>query len=110
MPAAARIGDLHVCAHHRGGEIISGCETVLIGERPAARVLDVARCTGPEEDTIEEGCETVFIGCQRAARVFDGTDGGYLTTGHATVLIGPSAAPRDIKRAIRAMRRKKANA
>ncbi len=106
MPAAARIGDTHVCAHHRGGEVLTGCPTVLIAERPAARVTDVAACHGPEEDAIVVGCESVFIGCQKAARVLDATDGGHVTSGEPTVQIGPSASPLAAKAAVRALRRR----
>lgn len=109
MPAAARIGDLHVCAHHRGGEIVSGCETVSIAGRPAARVEDVARCTGPEDDGIEEGCPTVLIGSQRAARRYDATDGGHIIGGEPTVLIGPSMSPTRVRTAARRVRRKRSS-
>ena len=87
MPAASRIGDTHTCSIHVGGKIITGCPTVLIGEKLAARVTDVAECEGPEHDMIEGGSRTVFIGCQRAARVLDRTNGGHLTSGEPTVQI-----------------------
>lgn len=105
MPSACRIGDTHRCAIHAGGRIISGCPTVVIGDAPAARVTDVAECSAPEEDTIEDGCATVTIGSQRAARVYDATDGGYLTSGERTVLVGPSLSPNAVKAAIRRARR-----
>lgn len=110
MPAAARIGDTHACAHHVGGKVVTGCPTVLIGNEPAARVTDIAECSGPEHDAIEGGCATVFIGCQRAARVLDATDGGHLTSGEPTVQIGPGALPADVKRAVRRLRRQRREA
>jgi uncharacterized Zn-binding protein involved in type VI secretion len=108
MPAAARIGDSHVCAYHRGGEILTGCPTVLFAERLAARVTDVAACRGPEEDSIVAGCGTVFIGGQQAARRLDATDGGHVTSGEPTVQIGPRSSPLAAKSAARALRRKRA--
>jgi uncharacterized Zn-binding protein involved in type VI secretion len=110
MPAAARIGDTHTCSHHVGGKIVTGCPTVLIGEKLAARATDIAECTGPEHDPIEGGSPTVIIGCQRAARVFDRTNGGHLTSGDPTVEIGPGVNPGDVKRAARKLRRKKRGA
>ena len=107
MPAAARIGDKHACSHHKGGKIVSGCPTVLIGGQLAARASDIAECEGPEHDPIEEGSSTVFIGCQRAARVLDRTNGGRVTSGDATVQIGPGVSPMDVKRAARELRRRK---
>ncbi|HZF51575.1 MAG TPA: PAAR domain-containing protein [Polyangiaceae bacterium] len=107
MPAASRIGDTHKCSYHVGGKVVSGCPTVLIGEKPAARVTDVAECEGPEHDAIEGGSATVMIGCQRAARVFDRTHGGRLTSGEPTVQIGPSVRPSDVKRAARELRRQR---
>ena len=45
MPAASRIGDTHKCSYHVGGEVITGCPTVFIGQKPAARVTRTsARC------------------------------------------------------------------
>lgn len=105
MPAAARIGDTHLCSYHVGGRIITGCPTVFIRDKPAARATDVAECKGPEEDAIEEGCATVFIGCKKAARALDRTDGGHITSGEPTVLIGPAASPSEVKQAMRARRR-----
>jgi len=110
MPAAARIGDQHACARHIGGKIVTGCPTVLIGERPAARVTDIAECVAPDQDPIQNGSATVIIGCQRAARVSDPTDGGHVTTGDPTVEIGPGPNPADIKRSIRKARRQKRGA
>ncbi|HLM75118.1 MAG TPA: PAAR domain-containing protein [Polyangiaceae bacterium] len=107
MPAASRIGDTHTCSIHVGGKIITGCPTVLIGEKLAARVTDVAECEGPEHDMIEGGSRTVFIGCQRAARVLDRTNGGHLTSGEPTVQIGPGVSPFDVKRAARRRRKQK---
>jgi uncharacterized Zn-binding protein involved in type VI secretion len=107
MPPASRIGDSHECAHHVGGKVVTGCPTVWIRGAEAARITDVTECTGPSHDEILAGCETVFIGCQRAARVYDRTDGGHLTSGEPTVLIGPSASPSLIKQRLRALRRER---
>lgn len=108
MPAAARIGDTHSCVHHVGGKIISGCPTVLIGEKPAARMTDIAECVGPEQDPIQSGSATVLIGCQPAARISDMTDGGQITGGLSTVQIGPGVNPRNIQKMQRKSRRRRA--
>lgn len=107
MPAAARVGDTHVCASHAGGAVLTGCPTVLIGTEPAARVGDVADCESADKDKIESGCETVFIGAKAAARVFDATDGGHLTSGAPHVQIGPSGSPLEAQERVRRFRRKK---
>jgi len=93
MPAAARVGDMHVCRHkepvpHVGGPIVEGCPTVLIGERQAARERDAARCEGGSNDIIIDGESTVLIGQMPAARQGDATEGGHITSGLQTVLIG----------------------
>jgi uncharacterized Zn-binding protein involved in type VI secretion len=93
MPPAARITDMHVCKHtnpvpHVGGPIITGDDTVLIGEQPAARVGDSATCV-PDVDKIVQGEPTVMIGFRAAARLGDRTDGGVIVAGCPTVLIGP---------------------
>ena len=93
---AARITDIHTCpmvepgpAPHVGGPIIKGMPTVVIGGQPAARQGDTATCTGPT-DTVAAGSPTVLIGGQPAARIGDATvHGGVITTGFATVVIGP---------------------
>lgn len=95
MPAAARVGDMHVCpmvtgaVPHVGGPILpAGCATVLIGGMPAARVGDLLTCTGPP-DVIIAGSATVLIGGMPAARMGDSTaHGGTITLGCATVIIG----------------------
>ena len=95
MPAAARVGDMHVCpmvtgtVPHVGGPILpAGCATVLIGGMPAARVGDLLTCTGPP-DVIIAGSATVFIGGMPAARLGDSTaHGGTITLGCVAVIIG----------------------
>lgn len=95
MPAAARVGDLHVCpmvtgvVPHVGGPILPpGCPTVLIGFMPAARVGDMVMCVGPP-DVIAIGSPTVLIGNMMAARMGDMTvHGGAITLGFPTVDIG----------------------
>lgn len=95
MPAAARVGDMHVCpmvtgtVPHVGGPVLpAGCATVLIGGMPAARVGDMLTCTGPP-DTIIKGSATVFIGGMAAARMGDSTaHGGSIILGCMTVIIG----------------------
>jgi uncharacterized Zn-binding protein involved in type VI secretion len=97
MPAAARIGDMHVCPMatpgtppipHVGGPIAIGCPTVMIGFMPAARVGDTCVCVGPP-DAIAMGSFTVMIGCMPAARMGDMTvHGGNIVVGCPTVNIG----------------------
>ena len=95
MPAAARVGDMHVCplvtgvVPHVGGPILPpGCPNVLIGGMPAARVGDKITCTGPP-DSIVQGSATVTIGGKAAARMGDSAaHGGTIILGLPTVLIG----------------------
>lgn len=95
MPAAARVGDMHICplssgtVAHVGGPVLPpGCTTVLIGGMPAARVGDMLTCTGPP-DSIIAGSSTVFIGGMPAARQGDSTaHGGSISMGCTTVMIG----------------------
>lgn len=95
MPAAARIGDMHICpmvtgtVPHVGGPILpAGEPTVLIGGMPAARVGDMATCIGPP-DTIIAGSATVLIGGMPAARLGDSTaHGGTIILGLPNVIIG----------------------
>ena len=95
MPAAARVGDMHVCplvtgtVPHVGGPVLpAGAPTVLIGGMPAARVGDMLTCTGPP-DSIVAGSSTVMIGGMPAARMGDSTaHGGTIVLGCSTVLIG----------------------
>lgn len=100
MPPAARVGDRHVCHEpgHIGGPILSGDETVLIGELPAARVSDYAECEGPP-DYIVQGERTVEIGGKLAARLGDATDGGRVTGGLTTVTIGPHPLETSLRKA-----------
>lgn len=95
MPAAARLGDMHVCplfngtVPHVGGPIAGACvPNVLIGNQFAAKVGDILVCTGPP-DTIVKGSSTVFIGGMPAARQGDNTThGGVIVQGFPTVQIG----------------------
>lgn len=95
MPAAARVGDMHVCplvsgtVPHVGGPVLPpGTPTVLIGGMPAACVGDMLTCTGPP-DTIAAGSSLVMIGGKPAARMGDSTaHGGSIVAGCQTVLIG----------------------
>jgi uncharacterized Zn-binding protein involved in type VI secretion len=98
MPAAARIGDMHLCPMqtpgtppipHVGGPVVGpGCPTVLIGGMPAAVVGDMAVCVGPP-DTIALGSATVMFGGKPAARQGDSTaHGGSIVAGLPTVIIG----------------------
>ena len=95
---AARVGDMHTCplssptippVPHIGGPILPpGCQTVLIGAKPAARAGDLASCVGAT-DVIASGCNTVLIGGKPAARMGEPTNhGGKITEGFSTVLIG----------------------
>ena len=95
MPAA-RIGDM--TAH--GGVIVTGCPTVLIGNKPAARVTDMHVCPmvtiliphigGP---IIPPCSPTVLAGNMPQARVTDQaicvTMMDVIVQGEPTVLIGP---------------------
>lgn len=94
MPAAARVGDLHVCPlsdgpkPHVGGPIVAGVGTVLIDGQAAATVGSVCTCIGPP-DAIAMGSATVYVGGQPVARVGDMTiHGGVITSGSPTVDIG----------------------
>ncbi|MFA6947310.1 PAAR domain-containing protein [Daejeonella sp. H1SJ63] len=95
MPAAARVGDMHVCpmvtgtVPHVGGPVLPpGAATVLIGGMPAACVGDMLTCTGPP-DTIAAGSSTVMICGKPAARMGDSaTHGGSIVAGCPTVIIG----------------------
>ena len=95
MPAAARVGDMHVCpmvtgtVPHVGGPVLpAGCPTVLIAGQPAARVGDMLTCAGPP-DSIVMGSSTVMIGGAPAARMGDSTaHGGTIVLGAPTVMIG----------------------
>jgi uncharacterized Zn-binding protein involved in type VI secretion len=98
MPAAARVGDMHICPMqtpavvpipHVGGPISGpGCPTVIIGGMPAAVVGDMAICTGPP-DSISKGSATVFFGGKPAVRQGDLTaHGGNIVVGLPTVMIG----------------------
>ncbi len=95
MPAAARVGDMHVCpmvtgtVPHVGGPVLPpGASTVLIGGMPAACVGDMLTCTGPP-DTIAAGSSSVMICGKPAARMGDSAaHGGSIVAGCPTVLIG----------------------
>ena len=94
MPAAARMGDLHVCPlsdgpkPHVGGPIVSGVGNVLIDGQAAATVGSVCTCIGPP-DAIAIGSATVYVAGQPIARVGDMTiHGGVITSGSPSVDIG----------------------
>jgi uncharacterized Zn-binding protein involved in type VI secretion len=95
MPAAARVGDPHVCpmitvlVPHVGGPVLPpGAPQVMIGGMPAARVGDMCVCVGPP-DVIALGSMTVMLGGQPAARMGDLTaHGGTIVMGAPTVMIG----------------------
>lgn len=95
MPAAARVGDPHVCpmvtvlVPHVGGPVLPpGAPQVMIGGMPAARVGDMCVCAGPP-DVIALGSTTVLLGGQPAARMGDLTaHGGTIVMGLPTVMIG----------------------
>lgn len=93
MPAAARVGDSHVCpalspSTHVGGPITMGAPNVKIGFLPAARVGDLATCVGLP-DAICIGSLTVKINFMPAARMGDATvHGGAIVFGCPTVHIG----------------------
>ena len=95
MPAAARVGDMHVCplvtgtVPHVGGPVLPpGTPTVMIAGMPAAKVGDMLTCTGPP-DSIIKGSATVMIGGMPAARQGDSTaHGGSIVLGAPTVMIG----------------------
>ena len=95
MPAAARVGDPHVCpmitvlVPHVGGPVLPpGAPQVIIGGMPAARVGDMCVCVGPP-DVIALGSFTVMIGGRPAARMGDLTaHGGTIVMGAPNVMIG----------------------
>ena len=96
MPAAARVGDTHICpmfngdgSPHTGGPINPpGFPTVKIGGKPAAVVGTPCTCAGPP-DSISKGSRTVTIGGKAAARLGDPTaHQGSITSGLMTVTIG----------------------
>lgn len=95
MPAAARVGDLHVCpaitgiVPHVGGAIVGpGSSDVLIGGLPASVQGDMAVCVGPP-DSISVGSGTVMINGKPAVRMGDPTShGGSVVLGLPTVMIG----------------------
>jgi uncharacterized Zn-binding protein involved in type VI secretion len=83
---------------HEGGEIISGCQTVLIEDKHAATLGDVCLCNGGFLDVIASGSSGVFIEDKPAAH--QGhlcSHGGIITSGSATVLIGETTNPDLIK-------------
>jgi uncharacterized Zn-binding protein involved in type VI secretion len=95
MPAAARVGDMHVCpmvtgtVPHVGGPALPpGAPTVLIGGMAALRLGDMCACSGPP-DTVIAGSSSVMIGGMPAARMGDSTaHGGSIVGGAVTILIG----------------------
>ena len=98
MPAAARVGDMHMCPMltpgvppipHVGGPISPpGVPTVMIGGMPAATIGNMCVCVGPP-DSIAKGSSSVMIGNMPAARMGDSTaHGGSIASGFPTVQIG----------------------
>jgi uncharacterized Zn-binding protein involved in type VI secretion len=96
MPAAARVGDDHLCtltnpngSPHKGGPIQPpGIPNVLIGGQAAATVGSICLCAGPP-DSIVKGSLTVTINGQAAARQNDKTaHGGTISAGCTSVIIG----------------------
>lgn len=89
MPPAARIGDIHMCTIHGPGPLFAeGSEDVLIGHMRAAREGDRAKCCWVLEDPVVRGEPSVLINGKPAARLGDPTNGGTITQGLLTVLIG----------------------
>lgn len=97
MPPAARIADFHLCPSvdlpppkpRKGGPIITGFPTVIIGYQFAARVEDRLVCPSGNVSTIETGSPTVYIGNQMASRVGDICErSGVIVYGCPTVNIG----------------------
>ena len=96
---AARVGDLHSCPvntpfPHGGGPIEKpGSPQMVIGGSPAARMFDSAVCIGGT-DYVMTGSSGVLIDGRYAARRTDRTfHGGKITTGFASVRIGPAGVP-----------------
>jgi uncharacterized Zn-binding protein involved in type VI secretion len=89
MPAAARVGDPHVCPVHGGGAIAGpGVSTILIGGMPAVRTGDLCVCAGPPMPIVT-GEPSVLINGLPAARMTDLTaHGGTVLLGFASVQIG----------------------
>lgn len=97
MPAVSRITDLHTCPAHGGGPVITGEDSVIIGNQPVARIGDKMTC-GPTIDVIIEGENSVTAGYMPVARVGDGTaHKGKLSTGDPTVIIGSSPQNQTLK-------------
>jgi len=91
---AARIGDFHVCPKHsgssdrKGGPVLDGISTILIGGRPAAAVGARCACRGAT-DTVTRGSAVVLLGGRPAARVADATaHEGFISEGEFSVLVG----------------------
>lgn len=91
---AARVGDFHVCpkssgsSKHKGGPVLDGSKTILIGNQPAASVGVHCACNGAT-DTVMRGSTTVLVGGRPAARIGDATaHAGVISEGEGSVLIG----------------------
>lgn len=91
---AARSGDFHVCPQssgstdHKGGPVLDGGNSILIGGMPAAMVGSRCACNGAT-DTVVRGSATVFLQGRPAARMGDATaHGGVITEGDFSVLVG----------------------
>ena len=95
MPAAARLGDKHVCpafngnVPHVGGPVLPpATPNVIIGGLPAATVGCKCFCHAPPA-SISSGSSTVIINNKSAARQGDSTShGGVIIDGCNTVIIG----------------------
>jgi len=91
---AARSGDFHVCPQnsgstdHKGGPVLDGSSTILIGGMPAAAVGSRCACHGAT-DTVTQGSSSVLFEGRPAARMGDATaHGGVINEGEYSVLIG----------------------
>ena len=94
MPAAARVGDDHICPMfdgpkpHKGGPVLAGTPSVMIGGRPVATVGSACLCVGPP-DTVAAGSSSVVAGGRPVARLGDRcAHGGQITTGDFSVQVG----------------------
>lgn len=91
---AARAGDFHRCpqsngsTEHKGGPILDGSDTILIGGVPAAMLGSRCACQNAT-DTVLRGSASVLLQGRPAARVGDATaHSGVIVEGEVSVLIG----------------------
>lgn len=94
MSAVARVGDEHLCymfegvKPHKGGPILTGTLSVMIGGRPVATVGSTCLCVGLP-DTVTAGSTSVFAGGEPVARLGDRcAHGGLITSGDSSVQVG----------------------